>query len=77
MKNFNEFYISSIRIFWAVNFSFAFLVVFLIGFLFDFEIREILIQLVISIIMTFVMTWVLGGYHKIKSTYLERKKNKI
>ena len=74
MKKFNEFYISSNRIFWAVNFATAILVVLLIGFLFDFEANEILIQMAIAIAMTFVLVWVLGGYNLIKSNYLKRQK---
>lgn len=74
MKKFNEFYISSDRIFWAVNFATAILVVLLIGFLFDFEANEILIQMAIAIAMTFVLVWVLGGYNLIKSNYLKRQK---
>ena len=76
MTKFNEFYISSSRIFWTINFTFSILVVLIIGFLFDFEIGEILIQMLIGIIMTFVLIWILGGYNKIKSKYLERQNGK-
>ncbi len=76
MKSFNEFYISSERIFWTVNFAFAIMIVLLIGFTFNFGINEIFIQLGIAIAMTFLLVWILGGYKKIKSNYLARKANK-
>jgi hypothetical protein len=76
MKSFNEFYIRSERIFWAVNFAFAIMIVLLIGFTFNFGINEIFIQLGIAIAMTFLLVWILGGYKKIKSNYLERKSNR-
>lgn len=76
MKSFNEFYISTERIFWAVNFAIAIMIVLLIGFTFNFGINEIFIQLGIAIAMTFLLVWILGGYKKIKSNYLERKANR-
>jgi hypothetical protein len=72
MKAFNEFYLSSKRIFWAVNFGFAIAVILLIGFSFNFPLREILIQLGIGIVMTFVLAWICGGYNQIRQNYLRR-----
>lgn len=73
MKTFNQFYISSSRVFWAINLAFATLVVLLIGFVFSFEAREILIQLLIAVAMTFVVVWILGGFKKIKENYIKRE----
>ncbi len=72
MKTFNEFYLSSKRIFWAVNFGFAIAVILLIGFSFNFPPEEILIQLGIGVILTFVSVWVFGGYNQIRQNYLRR-----
>jgi|GEM_PF-2332909 len=76
MSTFNQFYISSSRVFWAINFAFAILVVLLIGFVFNFEAREILIQLLIAIVMTIALIRFLGGFKKIKAGYLKRQMKK-
>ena len=73
MKSFNDFYISTERIFWAINVASVILIVLLIGFIFNFELREILIQLGLGITTTFVLVWILGGYNKIKNDYIQRQ----
>lgn len=76
MKKFNDFYISSNRIFWAINFGTAILIVILIGFLFNFKLNEILIQMAIAIVMTFLLIWILGGYSQIRLNYIKRQNKK-
>lgn len=76
MKSFNEFYLRSERIFWAVNLAFAILIVLIIGFTFNFSISEIFIQLAIAVTMTFLLVWILGGYKKIRSNAWERNSNR-
>lgn len=76
IKKFNDFYISSNRIFWAINFGTAILIVILIGFLFNFKLNEILIQMAIAIVMTFLLIWILGGYSQIRLNYIKRQNKK-
>lgn len=76
MKKFNEFYISSALIFFAINFATAILVVLLIGFIFDFNLNEILIQMAIAEVMTLILIWILGGYKQISLNYKKRQNAK-
>jgi hypothetical protein len=69
MKRFNKLWLSTQRIFWAINIGFAILSAILAGFIFNFDLHEIWIQMGISISMLFPLVWIVGGYKKLKSTY--------
>ncbi len=68
MKNFNKFWTSSLKVFWAVNIGFAILSAMIVGFIFKLEQREIWIQMGITVTMLFPLIWMIGGYTKLKST---------
>ena len=72
MKKWNEFYLSTVRIFWMVNLGFCIALVLLFNFIADSDVNEILLQCGIALVMTFVLVWILGGYKKIRADYQKR-----